>query len=219
MSELDGQHAPGSISEVLACAPLAWLIVAIDSRMSHELRLRVAAEDLAQEVLMAFWQARGRYDWRGPKALRSYLLTLADRVIAGAADHHFAAKRGGIPRHSAGGAGIERSSFIGAGTTPSGAARRDERAAIMREALAALPDEVRECVRLRLFEEKPIKAISAALSIPETTVRRRLRIGSEMYMTRLRDALASRTATLARTDESITQDSLAAAIPGLNSHP
>ncbi len=207
-SSVDFGPAPRTIADVLALAPLAWLIVAIDSRMSAGLRARLQAEDLAQEVLASFWQSRDRFEWRGPRSLRSYLLTLADRAIAGAADHHFAAKRGGGPGgHAASPPAPLGSSTPGLASTPSRGAHRDERAAIMRAALASLPDELRECVRLRLFEEAPIKAISAALSLPESTVRRRLREGSELYFGRLRQALATRGATLARTQVSAPIDS------------
>ncbi len=182
------------MEELLRIAPIAWLSVAIESRLVPSLALRVTPEDLAQEVLLAFWQARDRFEWQGAKGLRSYLLTLADRVIADAADHHFAMKRGR-------GAAVASlaSSVAGDATTPSVAAQRDERAGIMRDALAGLPAEYRECVRLRFFDEAPIKRIAAALQIPESTVRRRLRLGSELYMARLREALASRAATQAAT--------------------
>lgn len=191
---------PRSMEELLRLAPVAWLSVAIESRLLPSLALRVTPHDLAQEVLLSFWQARDRFEWQGPKALRSYLLTLADRAISDAADHHFAQKRGGV-----GSAAVAplASSVAGDATTPSIAAQRLERAQIMRDALAALPAEYRECVRLRLFEEAPIKRIAAALDLPESTVRRRLRLGSELYMARLRDALASRAATQAAMPDAV----------------
>lgn len=200
---------------LLQIAPIAWLAVAIESRLSPSLALRVTPQDLAQEVLVAFWESCDRFQWQGPRALRSYLLTLADRMIASAADHHFAQKRGGRAP-----AAPLQSSMPGNATTPSLAARRDERAAIMRGALAALPDEYRECVRLRFFDEAPIKSIAAVLSLPESTVRRRLRVGSELYFARLRAELASRAATLhsiSTDDRSIP--SQRAAFPGADSHP
>lgn len=182
--------APRTMEALLAIAPLAWLSVAIESRVSPALLRRVTPQDLAQDVMLAFWETRDRFEWQGPKALRSYLLTLADRMIAGAADHYGAQKRGGGVAPV-----VLASSVPGDATTPSVAARRDERAEIMREALNALPSELRECVRLRFFDQAPIKRIAAALDLPESTVRRRLRMGSELYLARLRSAMASHAAT------------------------
>jgi DNA-directed RNA polymerase specialized sigma24 family protein len=73
----------------------AWLLVAIRSRMSDALAARLEAQDVLQEVLVASWRAWPRYEWRGFRALRSWLLELADHRLRDAAQREGALKRGG----------------------------------------------------------------------------------------------------------------------------
>jgi hypothetical protein len=59
----------------------------------------------------------------------------------------------------------------------------------MVEALEALPMEVREVVRLRLFDELSLEEIAGQLALGLSAVRHRFRKGAELYRQRLRLAL------------------------------
>ncbi|MBL8803205.1 MAG: sigma-70 family RNA polymerase sigma factor [Planctomycetes bacterium] len=173
----------------------ASLLVAIEGRMSAELRARLSAEDLLQDTLLHLWRDRARIEWRGARAFRTLVLSMADNRIRDAADHEFALKRGGGhglvstdpfpsdgPRSSAG-------ALPAASTTPSRVAIRREQADAMREALSGLPDELREIVRLRAFEQMPLEGIAERLGLGVEAVRHRFRKGSALYARRLRSML------------------------------
>ena len=67
----------------------ASLLVAIEARMSSELRARLSAEDLLQDTLLHLWRDRERIEWRGARAFRTLVLSMADNRIRDAADHEF----------------------------------------------------------------------------------------------------------------------------------
>ena len=125
---------------------------------------------------------------------------MAARIIAhrilDAADHGSAGKRAGgpaVPFSSLDGTGATTTAGEGGlpagSTTPSRLAAYREEAEVMRVALAGLPEEFREIVGLRLFEQCPLEEIAARLDLGVEAVRHRFRKGSELYVRRLRTAL------------------------------
>lgn len=161
----------------------ASLLVVINLRMGTALKGKTSAEDILQDVLLEAWRSRGSLDWRGLPAFRSLLLTMIDRRIADVADHFAALKRGGPG--IAGGAlkapALDGPTEALITTTPSRLAVYREQAAAMLEALRVVPEEWREVVRLRLFEELSSAEIGVRLGLGESGVRHRLRRGSEVY--------------------------------------
>lgn len=181
----------------------ASLIVVIGSRMGPFLRARIDPEDVWQDVLLLAWRERTSFEWRGNSSFRSWLLTIADHRIRDLVQFETAEKRSAattlrlepIPQRG----GYSHSTdavFAGpiATTTPSRAASLREEANAMRVALEGLDDELREVVRLRLFEELPIETIAARLAIGESAVRHRFRKGLEGYARRLRLQQSSKSA-------------------------
>jgi RNA polymerase sigma-70 factor (ECF subfamily) len=75
-----------------------------------------------------------------------------------------------------------------ASTTPSRLAMYREQAEVMRLALEGLPQEFREVVWLRVFEQTSLEDIAQRLSLSVSAVRHRFRKGSELYTGRLRVA-------------------------------
>lgn len=175
----------------------ASLLVVIESRLGPRLARHVTPEDVLQDALLHAWRDRGQCAWCGPKAFRSWLLTIIDRRILDLADHYSAAKRGGgreplpLERPATPLQSGAMSWGPACSATPSRAAEVRERAACMREALAALPAELRDVVALRLFEQLPIETIAQRLGVGESAVRHRFRKGAEIYHRRLRAALAT----------------------------
>jgi RNA polymerase sigma factor (sigma-70 family) len=148
-----------------------------------------------QETLLRAWNARSTLQWRGYRAFRSWLLTIADHCIADARERLFTAKRGAGNVGSLNYSNGDRYAFEdpAASTTPSQVARYKEEALIIRAALADLPDDVQEIVRLRLFEQVPLQSIATRLGLPLSTVQHRIRRGAALYQGRLRTALAAST--------------------------
>ncbi len=175
---------PGAWERLVAAVGPASLLVVIASRMGPLLSARYTPEDVLQEALLHAWRDRGRFEWRGIKHFRSWLLTVIDHRIGDLADHEGAQKRGGGARAETLSRAGARDSFpvaLQRSTTPSRTAIYREQAALMARALAMLPEDVREVVRMRLFERTPIEEIAARLAIGESAVRHRFRRGAAAY--------------------------------------
>lgn len=178
----------------------AGLLVAIEGRMSELLRSRHAPEDVLQEALLMAWRDRAAHEWCGLRAFRAWLMKIVEHRIHDLVDHASAQKRGAGWREvalsgSSDGNGVAEG-FVLRSTTPSRVAIYNEQAAAIRVTLESLPDDVREVVRLRLFEQLQMSEIAERLEIGESAVRHRFRRGAELYEERLRADLESRSETI-----------------------
>ena len=169
--------------------------------MSPKLARQSTAEDILQEAMLRAWRSRADLEWRGLRSFRSWLLTIIDHCIRDAAQYFGAKKRGGgrpaVPFSTLSadsGQTSHGSVFAGpvATTTPSRIAIHAEQAAAMEAALAELPEDVREVVRLRLFEQRTMQEIAEGFGIGLSAARHRFLKGAEIYYARLRAQLASR---------------------------
>ena len=161
----------GSLNDLLGPRRAA-LLAFIERRLGPALRARVEPQDIAQEVAV--------------KALREpppdgadpfgWLCRLAEQCIIDGHRHFSAAKRaadrerpGNAP---ADGGGADLVAMLAASmTTPSQAVVRNERHRRLDEALAALPDEQREVLRLRYGEGLATREIAGRLHKTDGAVR------------------------------------------------
>lgn len=170
----------------------ASLLVAIEGRMSAQLRARLSAEDLLQDTLLHLWRDRARIEWRGARAFRTLVLSMADNRIRDAADHEFALKRGGVTALGEGSqSGSAAARSVAGSTTPSRVAMAREQANAMQAALASLPDDVREVVRLRLFEELSTQEVADRLGLGLSATKHRFLRGAQLYREQLAGVLDS----------------------------
>jgi len=182
-----------------AIGPASMLVV-IGERMSVELRAQMAPEDIWQEALLRAWRIRHRLEWRGMKSFRRWLLEIAEGCIWDAGDRARARKRGGSARTvalEAGSAGDRSRGPVDdvallRSTTPSRIAAHREGSEIMGAALASLPDDVRDVVRLRLFEDLTCEQVAQRLSLGVSAVKHRFRKGGALYRERLAHVLSQR---------------------------
>ncbi len=191
--------APDVWDRLIAAVGPASLLVTIDARMGDGLRARATAEDIWQETLLHAWRDRARCEWRGLPNFRRWLLQVAENRIRDLRDALAADKRGAgrvqvsLDRDSE----VRRGGSDYAGpartTTPSRAAIDRERAAVMAEALARLPAELRDVVRLRLFEDLETPEIAAHLGLGVSAVQHRFRKGVVLYYRTLRSVLSGTT--------------------------
>jgi len=206
------QHFDGSQNPLLSNSPADWdqliravgpasLLVLIEARMGPKLRNLYAAEDVFQDALLLAWRDRMQCQWRGLKSFRCWLLTVIDHHLGHLARQAAALKRGGerattsfsaMPQDSPSGSGTSEFAGPVASTTPSRIAMYKEQAAAMRAALEGLPDELREAVRFRLFEQLTLQETAERLGIGLAAARYRFGRGIEVYRSRLAAEMVSR---------------------------
>ena len=167
----------------------AWLLVTIRARMSSAMQQRYEPEDVLQETLLHAWRDRARCRWQGVRAFRAWLLEIADNRLRDLAQHDGRVKRGG--RSDAALVQVPEAALPPGTTTPGRLAAWREQAESMHAALTTLPDELREVVRLRLFDELPMEAVAARLGIGLSAAKHRLRKGAELFRRRVRLATTS----------------------------
>lgn len=186
-------------SSLVAAANPASILVAIAYRMGPQLRQRLGAEDVFQETLLKAWRARKDVQWQGAPSFRRWLISIAERCIEDQRDREYAQKRDAhrsVSMTSALDATSGEPSGAGgldpwSSTTPSRIAEERERMRAMEAALDGLPGELREVVRLRLFEDLLVEEVAVRLGLGESAVRHRFRKGAELYRELLRRRLGA----------------------------
>ncbi len=182
---------PRRFDELIASISPESLLVVIERSMGPAVTAACSVEDIWQETLAVAWRDREQHSWNGPRDYRSWLITLARNRVRDLARTLSRDKRGGGERPVlfSGlefGAVSALDQLLPAGsTTPSRVAGARERAHLMAEALAALPEELGDVVRLHLFEEQTMEAAAAALAITLDQAWYRFRKGSALYAKRL----------------------------------
>lgn len=187
-----GTHA--NWDRLVAGANPASMLVAVRGMMGELARQHYDPDDVWQETLLMAWRDRAKFEWRGPSAFRRWLLEIARNRIRDLVDHSKAGVRGKVKPMSA----LPRAFPSESGeahyagpvqTTSPGRAEADrELAARMATALAAVPEECREVVRLRLFEDLTMDEVAVRLGpgLGVEGVRYRFRRGLDAYRRELR---------------------------------
>lgn len=140
-----------------------------------------AAEEVLQESFLAAARASGQY--RGEGRFRAWLM----RIVRNRCLNLIDARR----RHRAVG---ELPELPAAGSGPAGRAEADEGVAILRAAVAALPERQREALTLRAFEQMSYREIASVMDMPIGTIK--------TLIHRARAALAQSPAAAVKGDES-----------------
>lgn len=193
-------ESPGTWSRLIDAVGPASMLVVIAARLGGRLADKYSPEDIWQETLLHAWRDRAQCEWRDTTSFRRWLLGIIDHRIRDLATHENARKRGEgqAARVACDLVGPEDGSSLdwqwagpSPATTPSRAAQASERASAMRDALQALPEEWREVVRLRLFEDRPLREIAQQLNLGLSAVAHRFRKGAEEYHRLLSHVLAT----------------------------
>ena len=137
---------------------------------------RSVAEDLAAETFVAAWQSFGRFD--GGCRLSTWLYA----ILLHRFQKHLRRGRSRIPSAApaeGGSGGTGGPEEADGGPTGADAAVQAEEERLWRRALAELPEEHRDVLLLRFFEDASLAEIGSALGIPVGTVKSRLHHGLE----------------------------------------
>ena len=178
---------PARFDEIVEAAGPDSCIVVIDSWMGPLVRAWCQPEDVWQEALAQSWRDRAQHTWTGPRAWRTWVLSIARNRVMDLSRTAGAAKRGGdtppvrmTDLRAPGGESVG-DIFPAGSATPSRIASHRERAEILKRALAGLPDDLRDVVRMHLFEERPMAEIAADLGIGLSAAWYRFRRGTEQF--------------------------------------
>jgi RNA polymerase sigma-70 factor (ECF subfamily) len=151
------------------------LIAFVEHRLGATLRGKVDPQDIAQEVALKALRELPHTDL-GARDPFGWLCHLAEQCVIDAGRHFAAAKRaagrerpGNVPL------GEGSQDFIAllaaSSTTPTQAVVRGERETRLRAAIATLPEEHREALRLRYAEGLPTKDVAARLKKTDVATR------------------------------------------------
>jgi RNA polymerase sigma-70 factor (subfamily 1) len=151
------------------------LVAFIEGRLGATLRGKVDPQDIAQEVAIKALRELPTTDL-GDRDPFGWLCHLAEQCVIDAHRHFAASKRaagreqpGNVP---AGEGSQDLIALLAASmTTPTQAVVRDEREARLREAIATLPEEHREALRLRYVEGLSTKEVAIRLKKTDVATR------------------------------------------------
>ena len=149
-------------------APRALQFVRL--RLGPRLRGRVEEADVLQDAYLDAHAAFARFHFQGAGSFSRWLCRIIENRIRGLADYHGAAKRrprGRVERISG---VVERA--LAATPGPSTQADRNDRHARLAAALAALPEEQREVLLLRYFQDRSVDEIAHLVGRSPSAVRR-----------------------------------------------
>lgn len=141
-------------------------------------RDRGRAEEMAQDVFVKSFRALDTY--RGKSSFSTWLFAVA-------ANHYRAQSR----RHSPEWVPLEAISELQDPRTAHGVLEESDRRAIVRRSVSSLPQKYRDAVVLFYFFDMDLAAASAALGIPEGTVKARLHRGRGILRRKLLGAAAT----------------------------
>lgn len=185
---------PTRWGQLVESLDVAGVFVVIGSWLGPKLRGTVSVEDIWQETLWCSWRDRAQHEWRGLAAFRAWLLSIAHNRVRDAGRTWGRTKRGGEHRTAPFSAIVDAHESVSAllppgSTTPSRVAGVRERARAMERALDGLEPDLREVVRLRLFEEIPMREVAERLQLSLSTAKERLLRGVTSYRFRLRQLI------------------------------
>ena len=136
-----------------------------------------AADELAQETLLAVWRKAAQFDPASSGA-SAWIFTIARNLRIDAFRRE---RSGGAPDLT----GIEMEFVLDDSPTPDTMLASAQAEGRVQHALATLPDDQKRVVELSFYQEKAHGEIAALLGIPLGTVKSRLRLA----MTKLRGLL------------------------------
>ena len=154
---LDGTSQDrGKLLEYLRPRLVLWA----SGRLSPALRAKLEPEDVAQEALIAIHNGIEGFEGHDDRAFLGWVFKIAENRIRDLADRFNAQKRQPVAPP-----------YDFAQTSASTAASRREEVSRVVRALPQLPDDYRQVISLRRFEEREVREIAELMDRSENAVR------------------------------------------------
>ena len=162
----------------------------IAAKMPAFLRSVTDPVDILQETFIQTWRHIGNFRPAGVGAFHAWLVTIADHKLLDRIKSHNAQKHGGgqvaTGRSDAGSSAAQLLDVLADdGDSPSQSAMRHERVQALHIALASLPDDYREAIRLQYIEGLSAAEVARRMNRTEHAVHMLCNRGKTM----LREAL------------------------------
>jgi RNA polymerase sigma-70 factor (ECF subfamily) len=138
----------------------------------HHTGDHATAEDLAQEVFLRVFRARGTY--RPTAKFTTWVHTIANNVARDLRDRAYRRRERGVPVSAAASAsqiGLDHLAVAASGLLPGRVADRGELQAVVQEAIGGLPERQRMAVLLAKFEHCSLDEIAAAMDLTVPAVK------------------------------------------------
>jgi len=130
------------------------------------------AEDLAQEVFLRVYRARGTY--KPTAKFTTWIHTIANNVSSDLRQRAYRRRERGVPANvsaSSSAVGLEHIAVAASGLRPARQADRSELCDVVQEAIAGLADNQRMAVLLAKFEHCSYEEIAAAMELTVPAVK------------------------------------------------
>jgi RNA polymerase sigma-70 factor (ECF subfamily) len=136
------------------------------------LRRRLAVSDVLQEAHLAAFQHRARFEDRGAKSFRNWLMGIVDNKIRNAVRFHVGTARRAMGRETTRSSRPVTAALRLSDDTPSRAAMGAESKARVRAALEKLPPDYRDVLRLARLESMNLKEASEEMGRSHDAVKK-----------------------------------------------
>ena len=135
-------------------------------QLAPKLKGRLDGSDIVQQTCLSVHKQISEFVGTQPAEFVAWLRQIHERNIRNAARNQMQVQKRAVDREEA----IEQHNFIGQEISPSQIVMRDEEALRLRAAMQHLPDDEREAVRLRYFENWTLPQIGEHLGLTPDAV-------------------------------------------------
>jgi RNA polymerase sigma-70 factor (ECF subfamily) len=160
----------------------------IGAKLPRRLQATQAVEDILQLTFLQAFRDIGGFEQRGDATFGAWLARIAERRLCDAIKQHDRKKRGGDLRQIENGARDDSRILslwdwvVAADTSPSSAVAREEALQALQVALATLPDDQRNAIRLRLLDGKSLEETATELGRTSGAVRGLIHRGKQQLV-------------------------------------
>ncbi len=153
-------------------------------QLPPKLRGRIDDSDVIQQTCLSVHKQFTGFEGSDPAEFVAWLRLIHERNIQNAVRDHMAVQKRSVDRDVT----VEQHDPVGHETTPSQIVVRAEQSVQLQDALASLPKEEQEVLRLRYYENYSVQQIADVLGLTPDAVAWRMKKGMKAMKTHLGDA-------------------------------